>query len=345
MAWSRHPPILLVTILLVTAPPSLLEVEAVPHGRTAQRLIWPHLPPQVRALVEQRFGERVVEAESQGSGFTPGFASRLTGDSGGRLFVKAASKQAQRQFAESYAEEARKLAALPTDQLPVPRLRWSAEDDRWVVLGFDCVEGRPPRRPWRPTELDRCLETLQVVAEVLGPQAPRLRRELALRPLVEDIPALVTGWPTLAAADPTWAAWPHLEEVGSLADSFARLPGAGIDGDVVHSDGRDDNFLITGDQALLCDWNWPALAPRWVDVVDLLVSAHGDGVDADQRLHGHPVTAGVPAEHIDAWLAALLGFMLVADTRPVPQSSPFLGVHRRWYAAALWSWLASRRGW
>ena len=46
----------------MTVPPSLETVEKVPHGRTAQRLTWPHLPPAVRALVEERCGSPVVEA-------------------------------------------------------------------------------------------------------------------------------------------------------------------------------------------------------------------------------------------------------------------------------------------
>ena len=76
---------------------------ALPHGRTAQRLQWKFLPPEVRALVERRLGGKVVRAESQDAGFTPGFASVLTTDDGARAFVKAASKAAQRPVASSYA--------------------------------------------------------------------------------------------------------------------------------------------------------------------------------------------------------------------------------------------------
>ena len=36
----------------------------IPHGRTAQRLTWPHLPPHVRALVERHCGSPVVDAVS-----------------------------------------------------------------------------------------------------------------------------------------------------------------------------------------------------------------------------------------------------------------------------------------
>jgi hypothetical protein len=316
-------------------PRSLDQVEPVPHGRTARRLEWQHLPPDLRAMIEGRLGSTVVDAESQGSGFTPGFASRLTGADGSRLFVKAASKQAQRPIAASYAEEGRVQQLLP-DELPAPRLLWTHEDDRWVVLGWESVRGNPPRRPWRPDELDACLTTLTRAHEVTAvPPAG-----LSLVPLHQELPTLVTGWDVVAGTRP---AWPHLEEVRQLARSFATLGDAGH---LVHADARDDNFLVTTDRgALLCDWNWPGLGPRWLDVVTLLVSAHADGIDADSHLAAHPLAAGAPADDVDAWLAALCGFMVESDTRPAPTSSPHLETHRRWWAAATWSWLARRRGW
>src|SRR5207342_2513586 len=112
----------------------------IPYGRTARRLEWPHLPPAVRSEIEQRCGSPVVTAESQGGGFTPGFASVLTCEDGSRHFVKAASTAAQRSFAASYREEARKLQALP-DTIPAPRLLWTI-DAEWVVLGLEYVEAR-----------------------------------------------------------------------------------------------------------------------------------------------------------------------------------------------------------
>src|SRR6478752_6303610 len=124
----------------------------IPHGRTAQRLE----PPHVRDLVEQRCGSPVVEAESQGAGFTPGFASVLVCADGTRHFVKAASTKAQRMFAEAYREEARKLAALP-DEAPAARLLWLHDADDWVVLGIEHVDARQPERPWRAADLEACL--------------------------------------------------------------------------------------------------------------------------------------------------------------------------------------------
>jgi hypothetical protein len=72
---------------------------SIPHGRTAQRLEWAHLPPLVRGRIEEHCGSPVTSAASQGGGFTPGFASVLTCEDGSRHFVKAASNAAQRMFA------------------------------------------------------------------------------------------------------------------------------------------------------------------------------------------------------------------------------------------------------
>jgi hypothetical protein len=319
----------------LTGPPRLADVAPVPHGRTAQRLTWPHLPAALRGEVERRLGSEVVRAESQGAGFTPGFASVLSGADGSRVFVKAASRRAQPQIAASYAEEARKLRLLPVDRLPLPRLLWTLEDESWVVLGSEAVTAANPRRPWGVEELTRCLDTLRVVAEVMTEPDPELR----LTPLHEEMPTLLTGWSTVRSLRPDW---PHLDEVEGLARSFGSLS----DAQFVHADARDDNFLLVEDgRTLLCDWNWPALAPRWLDGVDLLVAARAEGVDADRLLRGHPLTADAVPEHVDAWLAALCGYMVEADTRPVPATSPHLGTHRRWWAAATWCWLAARRGW
>jgi hypothetical protein len=61
----------------VTHLPAEPRPYAAPYGATAQRPSWPSLPAHVRALVEERLGQPVAEAVSQGGGFTNRFASRL----------------------------------------------------------------------------------------------------------------------------------------------------------------------------------------------------------------------------------------------------------------------------
>jgi aminoglycoside phosphotransferase (APT) family kinase protein len=313
-------------------PVGVAAVPPVPHGRTARRLGWRFLPAELRTLIEDRLGGPVAEAVSKDSGFTPGFASVLTTSDGVRGFVKAASRAAQPEIAASYAEEGRKLSILD-GTIPAPRLQWIHEDDAWVVLGLEAIDARQPRRPWRPDELDRALDLAEAIAEATR----EVPAELDLKPLVEDVPRLLSGWDTVPES------WPHRDEAAALA---ARLPGLADADCFVHCDLRDDNILFAADgRTLACDWNWPALGPVWQDSVDLLICAHGDGLDVSPVLAERPLTRDAEPDDLDTWIAAICGFMLSGRNRPAPTSSPHVRTHSDWYAEAAWSWLGQRRGW
>jgi Phosphotransferase enzyme family len=306
----------------------------IPHGRTAQRLTWPHVPSAVRALVEERCGSPVVEAVSQGGGFTPGFASVLTCADGSRHFVKAAATKAQKVFADSYREEARKLQLLPPG-VPAPRLRWML-DDEWVVLGIEYVEGRAPRRPWRQAELDAVLDALELVAAELTP-APDV---LHLDTFADEFAAWPAYWEHSAAIRPEL---PHLADAAQLAARFARTTGGST---VVHTDVRDDNALLRRDgSALLCDWNWPVVGASWLDTLFMLIGPRGDGLDVEEVLASRALTREVPPEDVDSVLALLVGYFFKAADDPVPPTSPYLRDHQRWQGQVVWQWLCERRGW
>lgn len=312
-----------------TLPPYAAQV---PYGATARRLEWDMLPPMLRRLVERYLGAPVARADSVGSGFTPGFASALTCEDGSRHFVKAASTRAQRVVADAYREEARKLRRLPAD-LPVPGLRWSHEDDLWVVLGLEHVEGQVPRRPWDRSDLDTCLDTLEVLADRLTPTP------LALDTFADDFAGCLGWWDHVSTTSPDL---PHLDEAAALAARFREVTAGAT---VVHTDARDDNFLLGVGGALLCDWNWPVVGAAWIDTVLLLVAAAGDGIDADALLASRRLTRDVDPEHVDVLLALVSGYFLKHRDDPVPPSSRYLRTHQDWYAEATWGWLAARRGW
>ena len=305
----------------------------IPHGRTARRLEWPHLPPHVRAGIEQRCGSAVVEAVSQGGGFTPGFASVLICEDGSRHFVKAASTVAQGVFAESYREEARKLRALP-ETIPAPRLLW-VEDDDWVVLGLEYVEARAPQRPWRADELDLCLDAIETVADRLTP----LPDGLDLDPIAVELADWPAHWDTVPDRDTR----PHADEAADLAATFAEVAGGAT---LVHTDLRDDNVLLTDDgRALFCDWNWPVVGADWIDSLILLISPRGDGLDVERIIAERRLLRDVPADHVDRVLAVLSGYLLSRAAEPVPLTSPHLRDAQRWQGDAVWDWLCERRGW
>jgi hypothetical protein len=312
---------------------------SIPHGRTARRLEWAHLPPHVRTLVERRCGSSVVEAVSQGAGFTPGFASVLVCADGSRHFVKAASTKAQRMFAEAYREEARKLTALP-DGVPAPRLLWLHDADDWVVLGLEHVDARAPRRPWRQADLDACLAMTEQVAERLTPTPT----ELAGSDFVADFADWPAYWDRVRASAPDLPGFAeHADEAASLAAAYAEV----VDGDtLVHTDVRDDNLLLTADgRVLLCDWNWPVRGAAWLDTLFLMIGPRGDGLDVEAALAAHPLTRGVPADAIDTVLALVTGYFLMSAAQPVPSTSPYIRDAQRWQGEVCWRWLAERRGW
>lgn len=307
----------------------------VPVGQTARRLEWPHLPPHVRAAIEERCGSTVTDAVSQDAGFTPGFASVLACADGSRHFVKAASVKAQRMFAESYREEARKLGGLP-EAAPAPRLLWVHDDDDWVVLGIEHVEARAPRRPWRGLDLTAVLGMLAGAAATLTPAPESLE--------LDDIATEMADWP--AYWDRVRSTRPdlvHADEAARLAAGFAEVTAGDT---LVHTDVRDDNLLLCADgRVLLCDWNWPVRGAAWLDSLFVLIGPRGDGLDVEAVLAEHALTAQVPAEHIDIVLALVTGLFLKSADDPVPATSPHIRDHQRWQGEVCWQWLSERRGW
>ena len=99
----------------------------------------------------------------------------------------------------------------------------------------------------------------------------------------------------------------------------------------MHADVRDDNVLLASDgRVLLCDWNWPLRGAAWIDTVFLLIGPRGDGLDVDAALARSPLTAEVPAEHVDILLALAVGYFFRHADQPVPSSSPWVREVQRW---------------
>ncbi len=178
-----------------------------PWGRTARRLDWAHLPPQVRFDVEARLGSRVVADGTLTHGFVPVVETVLTLADGTQHLLRAASAKAQRSFAASLRAEAAWLRTLP-DTVPTVRLTHLLDGD-WVVLVLEHPAARLPHRPWREDDLDRCLEAVCSVAAPLTP-APG-----DARPFAEDLADWLGRWDILEGREDlgtpmqllTWA-WP-----------------------------------------------------------------------------------------------------------------------------------------
>jgi hypothetical protein len=318
-------------------------VEPVPRGATARRPDWLSLPLTVRDAVVDRLGSPVRHARTQTGGFTSGAAVRLRLADGSRAFVKAVSATAGAPIAAAYRQEAAVVPALPPD-VPATRLRWSAEvpagDETWVVLCFEDVEARHPARPWTLPDLARVLDVLPDAARALTPPPPGLPD----LPTVASLDPQFRFWRRLAAGEvpaPSGSPRPDVRQLSALEADWAD---AAAGNTATHFDLRDDNILLTADgRVLLCDWNWLTVGAPWLDLVALLIEVHGDGLDADAALAGHPLGRDAPADAVDAFLAALGGYFTErADAEPVP-SSPWLRRHQAWCRDVTLDWLAHRR--
>ncbi len=313
----------------------------IPVRATARRPTWNQLPSSVQQVIEGLAGAAVIGSESAGTGFTPGFASRLDLADGRRIFVKAASSADDTlhgwPLSDAYREEVRKLTALPPG-IGAPPLLWHrdlhVDGLQWVILGFQYVDATPPRRPWRPDQLRLVLDKLAETAAALT----AVPAELGLEPVAHE---LVGGaLERLAEVRQLQEDSPWLTTIEALCDeALERTAGDSV----VHLDLRDDNVLIGSDgEVWFVDWNWPAVGAAWIDLVCVLLSARGDGLDADALLDKHPLTREVDPRSIDSLLAVLWSFWAVAKTRPVPEHSPHLRDHQQWYLDVTEEWLRDR---
>lgn len=314
---------------------------SIPVRATSRRPRWEDLPRAVRERIETLAAGTVVDTWSAGTGFTPGFASRLELAGGRTIFVKAASTADDRlhefPLSTAYREEARKLRALGP-RFGAPPLLWSdeteLEGDGWVLLGLTYIDGRPPRRPWQPAELKLVLDRLTELAPALAEPPP----ELHLAPVGDEV---VVGFEQrLDRIRRLSGSSPWLDTVEELcAESEVLLAGSSL----VHLDLRDDNVLIGDDgDVWFVDWNFPSLGAPWIDLVCILLSARGDGHDVEGIIDAHPMTKDADPHAVDSLLATLWSYWGIGRTERVPRHSPHLRDHQGWYADVTEDWLRER---
>jgi hypothetical protein len=203
-------------------------------------------------------------------------------------------------------------------------------------LVFDDIHGHPPDRPWRLDQARSALRTATVLSQALTP-APA-GGEWA--EVVDELPGGSTDWRTLPQR-PEWA--DHVDELADLGDRRQDL----LAGETLaHLDLRDDNLIIDAHgTAWVCDWNFPAVGPPWVDAVCLAISMYGDGHDVEALLAETRLIGRADGEAVDCLLAVLTAYFLRQAAQPDNPTSPYLRAHQAWYATAAGDWLRDRRGW
>lgn len=326
------------------------ESSSTPPPAQGVRIAWDDLPPTVRARVESALGSRVVAQASQPGGFSPGVAARLRLADGRRVFVKAVAAAPNPDAPRFHRREAAIVAALPAG-LPVPRLLWhhdgTQEDQNgWVVLVFEDIEGHNPPLPWNARDLDRVLTALADLSRQLTPSPIPAGQVRTAR---DFLLAEFRGWGKAADAGPDlldrldpWSRR-HLDQLIALeADAPAAVEGNTL----LHTDIRADNLLLTDARVWFVDWPHATIGAAWVDSILLAPSVTMQGGPPPETvLAHHPAAAGADPTALDAAIAATAGFFTYLALLPPPPGLPTLRAFQAAQGVVARQWLAQRRGW
>jgi hypothetical protein len=294
------------------------EMSSAPEA-ASPRIGWHGVPEHVRCAVDEALGSPIVEAVTQLGGFSPGAAVRVVCRDGRRAFVKAVGSSLNPDTPGLNRAEIVALRLLP-DGAPAPRLLSSYDDNDWVALVLEDIDGRRPDLPWTDEDVTAVARSLDVLS--------RARAHASLRPFA-DVTHVLSGWDDVAAApegvDPRLLArLPQMLEAQSLAQEVT-------EGDaLVHWDARADNVIVRDGTAVLLDWAWASRGAGWLDTLLLALdfTVQG-GPDPDAFLAARPVTAGVPPHHLRAVVGAIVGVWTDRAGRPVPPGLPTI---RQWQA-------------
>lgn len=167
-----------------------------------------------------------------------------------------------------------------------PALRWQAENEEWIALGFDVVDGRPSNfKPGSP-DLPAVVELLNRMGEL-------------------DLPDIARDWP-----ETRWNRFVSNESEANLFQGDALL----------HADINPSNLLVGDRDVWAVDWAWPTRGAAFIDPAQLvvqLVSAGHCAAAAESWAAECKVWASTDPKAIDAFAAATVRmWRAMADRRP-----------------------------
>jgi phosphotransferase family enzyme len=303
---------------------------------------WQSVPKNVRAAIETWLGSPIVKVASQQSGFSPGVAARLrTADDRG-VFVKIAGPIPNADLPKIFRRELRITSALPT-QAPVPRLLWSYDENDWVVLAFEEIDGYQPAQPWRDDELSHMVDALIELSDALTPSP---LHPPIVEAATEKIDTDICGWRLLCDETPPGLdAW-SLKYLDSLA-KLEESAGAAVAGDtLIHLDVRADNVLFTSEKVWFVDWPHACVGAAWVDILFFAPSVKMQGGPAPEDLiMRHPAVQKADPAAITAAVCTMTGFFTHRALQPPPPGLPTVRAFQAAQGVVAREWLAFRAGW
>ncbi|GGR88001.1 hypothetical protein GCM10010252_28510 [Streptomyces aureoverticillatus] len=183
----------------------------------------------------------VSHVQTPARGFSSDFAAVLEGEKG-RFFVKAMFNVPGGRKDSILREQ----AINPYVQPLSPPLKWSAggDEDGWIILGFEVVEGRTSRFEPGSPDLPAIVEALNRIAEL-------------------DLPEVAQDW-----TEDRW------DDFTASEAETALLRGNTL----IHTDINPSNIMFGERDTWVVDWSWPTRGAAFIDpgclVVQLIAAGH-----------------------------------------------------------------------
>ncbi|MEX5712748.1 phosphotransferase [Parafrankia sp. FMc6] len=210
----------------------------------------------VRRAIERHVGT-VTSATAVAGGQNNHLAAVVHGGVSGPVFVKAV-----RGISRPMRFLRNEITAGVLADGIAPAVVFSEEvdaDDRWLIVGFEYLPGRPADLTPGSVDLAVVGRTLDRIGALPAPGI----RGLHERWTVPD------WWSRVRDAAPAVAAGWDVERM----DRWAALAPAAVEGDrLVHTDLHADQFIIGTDGTVhVIDWSFPGAAGPWVDMAFMVI--------------------------------------------------------------------------
>jgi hypothetical protein len=304
-------------------------------------LPWAQVPEPVQQWATALGGARPLHAVDLEGGFSPGAAARLTFATGD-VFVKAVGLSLNPDSPGLHRREGLIAAALPSSPL-YPRLLDTYDDGDWVALAFEAIDGRHPRQPWHPEELDQVMGGLSAMHDALTPTP-----DASIEASATHMASLFNGWQLLASAGRVslgldeWSRR-HLSRLAKLESAW---PAACAGETLVHGDIRSDNLLLHSGGVSFVDWPHASVGTPVLDLVEWAPSVVLEGgPEPEALLARHEPSRTCDPEVITVLLAAVTGYLVQRSLLPSPPGLPTLRAFQVAQGEVARAWLQRRTGW
>jgi hypothetical protein len=276
------------------------------------------LPLEVRHLVEDTYGRRIVRFEPVTAGLTQALAGIASLDDGARAFIKAGLNEHAR---PQVAAEIRNLRSLRASFLP--RVLGASVDPPTLILE-DLSAGQWPE-PY-PDELGGLEAALEELRSLPIPPDLELRR---VRPPGKRILSRLEADARIAV--PPAAGWVE-QHAALIRDAVGSLGGGNA---LVHSDLWYSNICFLPDRVVLVDWSDLSIGSPWFDAAS---------VSIDLVIEGR---RPLISEEAAGWAAAHTAWMIWSLARgpgpAIADPEAWIKDDRELFDGAAW-WLAHELG-